>query len=95
MGRYVFNPEVFDVLRTLEPGAGNEIQLADAIDILAARGRVSAMEMSAARYDCGSKMGYLSAIVDYALDSDEFQAPFYALLRDRIARREGAGRDDR
>ncbi|GAB4267461.1 MAG: UTP--glucose-1-phosphate uridylyltransferase GalU [Pararhodobacter sp.] len=87
MGRYVFNPEIFDVLRTLEPGAGDEIQLADAIDILARRGRVTAMEMSAQRYDCGSKFGYLTAIVDHALDSAEFRDPFLALMRERLAQR--------
>jgi len=86
MGRYVFNAEVFDVLRTLKPGAGNEIQLADAIDLLAAQGRVTAMAMTAERYDCGSKFGYLTAIVDHALDHEEFRDRFYDLMRDRLAR---------
>lgn len=86
MGRYVFKAEIFDVLRTLKPGAGNEIQLADAIDILAAQGKVAAMEMTADRYDCGSKFGYLTAIVDHALDREEFRERFYDLLRDRLAR---------
>lgn len=90
MGRYVFGPEVFDVLRTLEPGTGGEIQLADAIDILAARGRVKALEMTAQRYDCGSKFGYLTAIVDHALDHDEFRERFYALMQDRLARHAAA-----
>ena len=86
MGRYVFNAEIFDVLRTVKPGAGGEIQLADAIDILAAKGKVAAMEMSAERYDCGSKMGYLTAIVDHALDHDEFRDKFLELIRDRLSR---------
>ncbi|WP_417625684.1 UTP--glucose-1-phosphate uridylyltransferase GalU [Pararhodobacter aggregans] len=84
MGRYVFDPEIFDVLRQTKPGAGGEIQLADAIDELAARGRVAAMEMSATRYDCGSKFGYLTAIVDHAIAHDEFRDRFYALIRDRL-----------
>ena len=88
MGRYVFNSEIFDILRTLEPGAGNEIQLADAIDILAAQGRVTAMEMTATRYDCGSKMGYLTAIVDHAIDHEEFRDKFYDLMRDRLQKHE-------
>lgn len=84
-GRYVFDAEIFDVLRRLGPGAGGEIQLADAIDVLASRGRVSALPCPAERYDCGSKMGYLNAIVDCALDHPEFGAPFLALIRDRVA----------
>lgn len=84
MGRYVFEAEIFDVLRTLGPGAGNEIQLADAIDVLAAQGKVSAMQMSATRYDCGSKFGYLNAIVDHALDHEEFHDRFVDLIRARL-----------
>ena len=84
-GRYVFDAEIFDVLRRLGPGAGGEIQLADAIDILAGRGRVSALPCPARRYDCGSKLGYLTAIVDYALEHPDFRAPALALLRDRLA----------
>jgi len=86
MGRYVFDPEIFDVLRRTKPGTGGEIQLADAIDELAARGRVAAMEMSATRYDCGSKFGYLTAIVDHAIAHDEFSDRFYALIRDRLSK---------
>lgn len=88
MGRYVFQPEIFDVLRGLKPGTGGEIQLADAIDVLAARGAVSAVPMSARRYDCGSKFGYLEAIVDHALEHSEFGVRFEALLRDRLAARD-------
>jgi UTP--glucose-1-phosphate uridylyltransferase len=85
LGRYVFDAEVFDVLRRLGPGANGEIQLADAIDILAGRGRVSALTCRARRYDCGSKFGYLTAIVDNALEHGEFGAPFLELLRNRVA----------
>ena len=92
MGRYVFEPEVFDILRTLKPGAGGEIQLADAIDILAAQGRVRATPMSAQRYDCGSKEGYLEAIVDHALQRPEFREGFSAILRDRVAKMDRAKR---
>jgi len=90
MGRYVFNAEIFDILRTLKPGAGDEIQLADAIDVLAARGKVAAMEMTATRYDCGSKFGYLTAIVDHALDHDEFRDRFCDLIRERLAQPQNA-----
>ena len=90
LGRYVLDSEVFDVLRRLGPGAGGEIQLADAIDVLAGRGRVAALRCNAERYDCGSKMGYLNAIVDHALDHPEFGPPFRELMRDRVARMDGA-----
>ena len=83
-GRYVFDAEIFDVLRRLPPGKGDEIQLADAIDILAGRGRVSALTCQAHRYDCGDKFGYLTAIVDMALEHDQFGTPFRDFLRERL-----------
>lgn len=85
-GRYVFSPEVFDVLRSLKPGAGGEIQLADAIDHLAHLGKVSAITNPSQRYDCGDKFGYLTAIVDVALADAEYRDPFLELLRDRMAK---------
>jgi len=85
-GRYVFTPEVFAVLRDLPPGSGGEIQLADAIDILAAQGKVGAITNPSARYDCGAKFGYLTAIVDVALSDPHYRDRFEALLRDRMAR---------
>lgn len=90
VGRYVFEPGVFDILRGLEPGAGDEIQLADAIDILARQGRVAALPCRARRYDCGDKLGFLEAIVDHALDHPEFGAPFRDILSDRLARLDAA-----
>jgi UTP--glucose-1-phosphate uridylyltransferase len=84
-GRYVFTPEIFDILRGLAPGAGGEIQLADAIDHLARQGKVSAILNAAKRYDCGDKFGYLTAIVDVALSNPVYGAQFLALLRDRLA----------
>ncbi len=89
-GRYVFTPEVFHILRTLKPGAGGEIQLADAIDQLARSGKVAAMLNPAKRYDCGDKFGYLTAIVDFALRSPEFSEQFKALLHDRLQALEAA-----
>jgi UTP--glucose-1-phosphate uridylyltransferase len=85
-GRYVFDPEIFDILRTQAPGAGGEIQLADAIDTLAQQGRVGAILNPSRRYDCGSKFGYLNAIVDVALEDAEYHDRFLALIRDRVAK---------
>ncbi len=83
-GRYAFTAEVFDILRDLPPGAGGEIQLADAIDRLAAKGAVSAITNPSRRYDCGAKFGYLTALVDAALADPEYREPFLELLRSRV-----------
>lgn len=87
-GRYIFTPEVFDLLRALKPGAGGEIQLADAIDQLAIQGKVRAILNPSSRYDCGDKFGYLNAIVDLALANPDYRDRFSALLRDRVAKLE-------
>jgi UTP--glucose-1-phosphate uridylyltransferase len=91
-GRYAFLPEVFTILRDLPAGAGGEIQLADAIDILAVQGKVAAIENPSRRYDCGSKFGYLTAIVDAALEDPIYTDRFEALLQERLAR--GAYRNE-
>jgi len=62
VGRYVLHPEIFEVLNNLSPGKGDEIQLADAIDILAKRNRIESLELLSRRFDCGSVEGYIDAI---------------------------------
>ncbi len=91
-GRYAFTPEVFEFLRNLKPGAGGEIQLADAIDQMAAQGKVSAIVNPSHRYDCGSKFGYLTAIVDFALNDPEYHDRFSGLIRDRLSKLDGAAK---
>jgi len=81
IGRYVFTPEIFDHLKTQAPGVGGEIQLTDSINVLAEMGKVDAVLFSGKRYDCGSKFGYLEAIVDHALAHPEFGAQFAELIR--------------
>jgi UTP--glucose-1-phosphate uridylyltransferase len=80
IGRYVLHPEVFDILATLPPGRGGEIQLADAIDALARRGGVGALALDGRRHDCGSHLGYLGAIVAAASSHPEFGADFRAMM---------------
>lgn len=80
IGRYVFHPEIFDVLAALGPGRGGEIQLADAIDVLARRGRVGALPLDGDRHDCGTHLGYLGAIVAAASAHPEFGGEFRALM---------------
>ena len=66
IGRYVLTPDIFDILRNQPPGAGGEIQLADAINVQAARGDVEAVTLNGRRFDCGSVDGYLDAIMHVA-----------------------------
>lgn len=86
IGCYVLEPDIFELLRTQEPGAGGEIQLADAIDRQARKGRVHAVPLSGRRYDCGAKFGYLEAIVDFALEHKDFGSDFRQLVMNRVQR---------
>ena len=63
IGRYVLTPDIFDILRNQQPGAGGEIQLADAINRQAASNAVEAVKLNRRRFDCGSVEGYLDAIM--------------------------------
>jgi UTP--glucose-1-phosphate uridylyltransferase len=83
VGRYVLTPRLFHHLRTMPPGAGGEIQLTDGIERLLAEERVLAYTFEGRRYDCGSKLGYLEATVDYGLKHPELAADFAAFLRAR------------
>lgn len=66
IGRCVLTPDIFEILRNQAPGAGGEIQLADAINTQAARGAVEAVKLNGRRFDCGSVRGYLDAIMHVA-----------------------------
>ena len=90
IGRYILTPDTFDELRNVPPGAGGEIQLADAINALAAQGQVERVPLSGRRYDCGSKFGYLEAIVDTALDHSEFGLPLREVLAAKLRHTEVA-----
>ena len=62
IGRYVVSPKIFNLLKTISPGRSNELQLADALNILAENSEVEAKIFSGTRFDCGSVGGYLDAI---------------------------------
>ncbi len=85
VGRYVLTPRLFHHLRTMPPGAGGEIQLTDGIARLLEDERVLAYAFEGRRYDCGSKLGYLEATVDYGLKHPEVAEDFAAFLRERGA----------
>ncbi|WGY69745.1 UTP--glucose-1-phosphate uridylyltransferase GalU [Burkholderia cepacia] len=83
VGRYILKPRIFEHLRALKPGAGGELQLTDAIQALLADEQVLAYKYQGTRYDCGSKLGYLKATVEFALRHPEVSADFDAYLRTR------------
>ena len=67
IGRYLLTPEIFEELEHTEPGKGNEVQLTDAIDSLNKRQHVYAHNFKGARYDVGSKIGFLKTNIEYGL----------------------------
>jgi UTP--glucose-1-phosphate uridylyltransferase len=80
VGRYILSPRIFHFLENLRPGAGREIQLTDAIGRLLREEAVMAYEFQGQRYDCGSKLGYLQATVNFALKHPELAEDFRAFL---------------
>lgn len=80
VGRYLLTPQIFDKLRTTGRGAGGEIQLTDAIADLLEDEPVHAFAFDGTRYDCGSKLGYLKANVEYALRHAELGPRFREYL---------------
>jgi len=81
VGRYLLTPRIFDKLERTGRGAGGEIQLTDAIADLLADEAVYAYEFEGKRYDCGSKLGYLQATVEYALNHDVLGEKFSEYLQ--------------
>ncbi len=86
VGRYILTPRVFDLLETTERGAGGEIQLTDAIAALLSEQRVLSYNFDGRRFDCGSKLGYLKAQVEFALEHEEVGADFREYLLELAAR---------
>ena len=83
IGRYVLTPKIFDLLAQVVPGAGGEIQLTDAISELLSHERVLAVRLPGKRFDCGSKLGYLQATVEYGLRHPEIGGDFARFLKNR------------
>ncbi|MEO5702711.1 MAG: UTP--glucose-1-phosphate uridylyltransferase GalU [Gammaproteobacteria bacterium] len=80
VGRYILQPRIFSLLETTGRGSGGEIQLTDAIAELLLEERVLAYQFSGKRYDCGDKLGFLQATVEYALQHPELGTGFKAYL---------------
>ncbi|MFQ5938065.1 MAG: UTP--glucose-1-phosphate uridylyltransferase GalU [Acidiferrobacterales bacterium] len=80
-GRYILSPRIFSCLEEIDPGSGGEYQLTDGIAALMASEPVYAHEFSGKRYDCGNKLGYLEATVEYALRHPELKDRFRDYLK--------------
>jgi UTP--glucose-1-phosphate uridylyltransferase len=81
VGRYILTPRIFSLLESTTHGAGGEIQLTDGIAALLAEERVLSYRFAGKRYDCGDKLGYLEATVEYALRHPTLKDPFKAYLQ--------------
>jgi UTP--glucose-1-phosphate uridylyltransferase len=98
VGRYVLTPRIFKLLETIGKGAGGEIQLTDGIAQLMKKEPVYAYRFAGKRYDCGNKLGYLQATVEYALNHPTLGDPFRSYLQQlmsapqRVAKASPAGR---
>jgi len=83
VGRYVLTGRIFELLSSVTPGAGGEIQLTDAISALLKEERALAVRLPGRRFDCGSKLGYLQATIELGVRHPEVGAAFARYLKSR------------
>ncbi|RZN44168.1 MAG: UTP--glucose-1-phosphate uridylyltransferase GalU [Methanophagales archaeon ANME-1-THS] len=81
VGRYIFTPEIFNCIKETPPGKGNEVQLTDAIRMLMEREEVYAYAFKGKRYDAGNKVGYIEAILDFALERADLREAILSYLQ--------------
>ena len=86
LGRYVINPEIFAILEKTEPGRGGEIQLTDALKVLAEQQTMYAYNFEGRRYDVGDKQGFLEATVEMALKRPDLRDKFLTYLQGIVAK---------
>jgi UTP--glucose-1-phosphate uridylyltransferase len=87
MGRYLFTPEIFDALRETAPDDKGEVQLTDAINLLAQQQTVFAYVFEGLRYDIGKKLDYLRATIELAIDREDLGPEFRHILADLVQRK--------
>lgn len=85
VGRYILTPRIFHYLENVTPGSGGEIQLTDGIAALLNEQQVLAYRYDGVRYDCGSKLGYLQAMVEFGLRHPDVGSEFADYLARRKA----------
>ena len=83
-GRYVLSPSIFKCLRETKPGKGGEIQLTDALQLLAGRERLLAYQFGGVRYDTGDRLGFIDATLAYALKRPELADGVRAVMRKHL-----------
>lgn len=81
VGRYVFSSAIWELLAKTPVGVGDEIQLTDAIDMLILQEDVEAFHMTGKTFDCGDKLGYMEAFVEYSLNHNKFGENFKTYLK--------------
>lgn len=86
LGRYIITPAIFPLLEKQEAGAGGEIQLTDALCKLAGQEKMYAYDFIGRRYDVGSKIGFLQATVDFALDRADLRDEFMTYLKEVVSK---------
>lgn len=84
VGRYVFSAAIWDLLEKTPIGVGDEIQLTDAIDMLIEKEVVEVFHMTGKSFDCGDKIGYMQAFVEYGLQHDKLGQQFKAYLQQLV-----------
>ncbi|MGF3072340.1 UTP--glucose-1-phosphate uridylyltransferase GalU [Facklamia sp. P12955] len=87
IGRYLLTPEIFSLLETQTAGAGNEIQLTDAIDRLNKIQRVFALEFNGHRYDVGNKFGYMKTVIEYGLSLPDLRDDLIKFIKSTVDER--------
>lgn len=84
LGRYILTPDIFEILRRVQPDENGEIRLADALKIMASRQAVYTCQIEGKRYDVGNQLDYLKATVEYALRRENLGEDFKEYLKERI-----------
>lgn len=81
LGRCILTPDIFEILKTIKPGIGGEIQLTDALKVLANTAGMTAVEFTGVRYDMGNKLGIMKACIEVALNHPKIGSDFKKYLK--------------
>lgn len=90
MGRYILTPSIFDILEKTTPGSGGEIQLTDAIEELKKTERILACDVKGTVHDVGSKIGFVKATIDFALERPDLREDVLAYIHSLAKKEENA-----